>query len=132
MTLRKRYSAGTQFDFNYTLSQSKDLGSQVERGSAFGNFSNGGYSGFLINSFDQELNWGYSDFDVRHQINVNWLAELPFGQGKRFGSGVESSTRRAGHSASSSITATSGATQASSPRVKSRDSAAGPSGHLPL
>ena len=84
LTLRKRYSAGTQFDFNYTLSQSKDHGSQVERGSAFGNFSNGGYSGFLINSFDQELNWGYSDFDVRHQINVNWLAELPFGEGKRW------------------------------------------------
>ena len=84
LTLRKRYSAGTQFDFNYTLSQSKDHGSQVERGSAFGNFSNGGYSGFLINSFDKELNWGYSDFDVRHQINVNWLAELPFGEGKRF------------------------------------------------
>jgi hypothetical protein len=84
LTLRKRYSAGTQFDFNYTLSQSKDHGSQVERGSAFGNFANGGYSGFLVNSFDQELNWGYSDFDVRHQINMNWLAELPFGAGKRW------------------------------------------------
>ena len=24
-----------------------------------------------------------SDFDVRHQININWIAELPFGQGKR-------------------------------------------------
>jgi hypothetical protein len=84
LTLRKRYSAGTQFDFNYTLSQSKDHGSQVERGSAFGNFSNGGYSGFLINSFDPELSWGYSDFDVRHQINANWLADLPFGEGKRW------------------------------------------------
>ena len=59
------------------------MGSQVERGSAFGNFSDGGYSGFLINSFDPELNYGISDFDVRHQINANWLAELPFGQGKR-------------------------------------------------
>ncbi|HUE85702.1 MAG TPA: TonB-dependent receptor, partial [Vicinamibacterales bacterium] len=84
LTLRKRYSAGTQFDFNYTLSESKDHGSQVERGSAFGNFSNGGYTGFLVNSFDQELNWGNSDFDVRHQINVNALAELPFGEGKRW------------------------------------------------
>lgn len=84
MTLRKRYSAGTQFDFNYTLSQSKDHGSQVERGSAFVNFANGGYSGFLINSFDLEANWGTSDFDVRHQINFNWLAELPFGEGKRW------------------------------------------------
>ncbi len=86
LTLRKRYSNGTLFDFNYTLSQSKDNGSQVERGSAFGNFGNGGYSGFLINSFDPDSNYGISDFDVRHQINFNWLAELPFGTGKRYGS----------------------------------------------
>jgi hypothetical protein len=84
LTLRKRYAAGTQFDFNYTVSQSKDNGSQVERGSAFGNFANGGYSGFLINSFDPDANYGNSDFDVRHQINFNWLAELPFGEGKRW------------------------------------------------
>jgi len=86
LTLRKRYAGGTQFDVNYTLSKSEDMGSQVERGSAFGNFSNGGTSGFLVNSFDPELNFGTSDFDVRHQINVNGLAELPFGRGKRWGS----------------------------------------------
>jgi hypothetical protein len=85
LTLRKRYSGGTQFDVNYTLSKSEDMGSQVERGSAFGNFSNGGSSGFLINSFDPELNWGTSDFDVRHQLNLNGLAELPFGRGRRWG-----------------------------------------------
>ena len=70
LTLRKRYADGLQFDINYTLSKSKDMGSQVERGTAFGNFANGGYSGFLINSFDPESNYGISDFDLRHQINV--------------------------------------------------------------
>jgi Carboxypeptidase regulatory-like domain len=85
LTLRKRYAGGTQFDINYTLAKSEDMGSQVERGSAFGNPTNGGNSGFLINSFDPELNYGISDFDVRHQINVNGLAELPFGQGKKWG-----------------------------------------------
>jgi hypothetical protein len=88
LTLRRRYDAGLQFDLNYTLAKSLDMGSQVERGSGFGNFSNGGNTGFLINSFDPELNYGISDFDVRHQINTNWLAELPFGHGKRFGSGL--------------------------------------------
>ncbi len=88
LTLRRRLADGIQFDFNYTLAKSEDMGSQVERGSAFGNFSNGGNSGFLLNSFDPESNFGTSDFDVRHQVNSNWLAELPFGQGKRFGSGV--------------------------------------------
>lgn len=75
LTLRKRYSNGRQFDINYTLSQSKDLGSQVERGSAFGSFSTGGNTGFLVNAFDPELNYGVSDFDVRHQIDTNWLAD---------------------------------------------------------
>lgn len=85
LTLRRRYADGLQFDVNYTLSESKDMGSQVERGSAFGNFANGGQSGFLVNSFDPESNYGTSDFDLRHQINANWLVELPFGRGRRFG-----------------------------------------------
>ncbi|HXH06513.1 MAG TPA: carboxypeptidase-like regulatory domain-containing protein [Vicinamibacterales bacterium] len=86
LTLRKRYSQGYQFDLNYTLSESKDHGSQVERGSAFGNFGNGGYTGFLLNSWEPDLQFSFSDFDVRHQINFNWIADLPFGRGRRFGS----------------------------------------------
>ena len=88
LTFRRRYSNGYQFDLNYTLARGKDNGSEVERGSAFDNAGAGGYSGFLVNSFDPDLNYSYSDFDVRHQINVNWLAELPFGQGKRWGGGA--------------------------------------------
>ena len=88
LTLRRRFTDGYQFDLNYTLARGKDHGSQVERGSAFDNFGSGGYSGFLVNSFEPDLNYSYSDFDVRHQINVNWLAELPFGQGKRWGGGA--------------------------------------------
>jgi hypothetical protein len=85
LTVRKRHANGLQFDVNYTLSSSKDMGSNVERGSAFGNYGAGGYSGFLINSFDPELNYGTSDFDVRHQVNTDWIYDLPFGQGRRFG-----------------------------------------------
>ena len=94
VTLRRRLSSGVQFDINYTLAKSEDMGSQVERGSGFGNFSNGGNTGFLINSFDPELNYGTSDFDVRHQINTNWLAELPFGQNKRYGGGVSNAVNQ--------------------------------------
>ena len=85
LTFRRRFNDGYQFDVNYTLSRGKDHASEVERGSAFGNFGSGGYSGFLINSFEPDLNYSYSDFDTRHQVNVNWLAELPFGEGKKFG-----------------------------------------------
>jgi hypothetical protein len=85
VTLRKRYSHGVQFDVNYTLSQSKDTGSQVERGASFSNFGNGGNTGFLLNSFDPDSNYGISDFDVTHQVNANWIVDLPFGQGRKFG-----------------------------------------------
>jgi hypothetical protein len=85
LSLRKRYSDGYQFDVNYTFAHSKDHGSGVERGSSFTSFSNGGYTGFLINSWDPEQQYANSDFDVRHQLNVNWVAELPFGRGKKFG-----------------------------------------------
>jgi hypothetical protein len=88
LTLRKRYSKGLQFDLNYTLSESKDMGSNVERGSAFGNYGAGGYSGFLINSWDPELNYGTSDFDIRHQVNANWLYDLPFGRGRAIAGGA--------------------------------------------
>jgi hypothetical protein len=86
VTLRKRFSHGYQFDLNYTFSKSKDMGSNVERGSAFGNYGAGGYSGFLVNSFDPDSNYGTSDFDLRHQLNLNWIYDLPFGHTRKFGS----------------------------------------------
>lgn len=88
LTFRRRFSQGYSFDVNYTLSQGKDHGSEVERGSAFGNFGSGGYSGFLVNSFEPDLNYSYSDFDVRHQLNVNFVADLPFGTDRKFGAGA--------------------------------------------
>jgi hypothetical protein len=88
VTLRKRYSHGFQFDLNYTLAYSKDNGSSVERGNSFGNFGNGGYTGFLLNSFDPDAHYGNSDFDVRHQVNFNGIWDLPFGKGRKLGSGA--------------------------------------------
>ncbi len=78
LTVRKRMSQGIQFDVNYTLSKAKDMGSGAERGSAFGSSAAfGGYSGFLVNSWDPETNYGIADYDVRHQLNANWIYELP-------------------------------------------------------
>ncbi len=33
------------------------------------------------------MNYGTSDFDVRHQINTNFVWDLPFGQNRPFGGG---------------------------------------------
>ncbi|HEX7087692.1 MAG TPA: TonB-dependent receptor [Vicinamibacterales bacterium] len=88
LTFRKRWSHGYQFDLNYTFAHSKDHASAVERGSFFTTFGAGGYSGFMVDSWDIEKQWSYSDFDVRHQLNVNWIAELPFGRGRAIGNDV--------------------------------------------
>ncbi len=88
LTLRKRYTQGYQFDFNYTYGYSKDHGSLIERNSNFSgpvDFGLGGYTGFLINSFDPDQQFSYSDYDIRHQINFNWVAEFPWGRGKKWG-----------------------------------------------
>lgn len=92
VALRRRFADGYQFDVNYTYAVAKDHGSSVERGSSFGNFSAGGYSGFLINSWEPDQQYSFADFDVRHQINMNGLFELPFGQGKKWGSNVNGVT----------------------------------------
>ncbi|MGI9067901.1 MAG: hypothetical protein ACR2HX_16055 [Pyrinomonadaceae bacterium] len=69
-------SGGLTFDVNYTLSKSLD---QI-----------GGIQNFvtqLSSSFDEDLDYGPSDFDRRHNLNVNFVYDLPFGQGRRFSSG---------------------------------------------
>jgi hypothetical protein len=80
--LRKRFSNGVQFDFNYTLSKSIDWASAPERS----------FSGTVINSWFPGQSQAVSDFDVRHQVNANWIAELPFGRGKLLGKNVGSIT----------------------------------------
>ncbi len=82
-TLRRRMQNGLQFDFNYTLSKSIDMGSDAERLSLFDSTS-GGF-GHIINSWNPRLNRGVSDFDARHQINANYVVELPFGRKRAFG-----------------------------------------------
>ncbi len=81
-SLRKRYSNGVDFTLNYTFSKSNDTASAVERGDFWTEYFPGGYTGILINSFDPRSTWSPSDFDVRHQINLNWTIDLPFGQRK--------------------------------------------------
>jgi hypothetical protein len=77
--VRSRNMHGLQFDFNYVLSKSLDVGSDSERVAAFGGFS------AIINSWTPNQLRSVSDFDTRHQINSNWVYDLPVGRGKRFG-----------------------------------------------
>src|SRR5688572_1987981 len=76
LTLRKRFTQGLQADFNYTLAKSLDNGSAVE--------SEGQGTGQILNAFDHRQSLGYSNFDIRHQFNTNFVMDLPFGRNQRW------------------------------------------------
>jgi hypothetical protein len=89
LTLRRVVSAGIQFDVNYTYSKSIDVGSNAERVNLFGSGTNvGGFASQVINSWQPSALRAVSDFDMTHQINANWVADLPVGRGKHFGGGM--------------------------------------------
>ena len=83
--LRKQFRHGVQFDLNYTYSKSIDFTSGATRlgFSATGNV--GAPGSRLVNAFSPNQVRAVSDFDTTHQINVNWIAELPFGKGRSLG-----------------------------------------------
>ena len=85
VTLRRALSAGIQFDVNYTFSKSIDVGSNAERVNVFDTV--GGFSSQVINSWAPNQLRAVSDFDMRHQINSNWVIDLPFGRGRKFAAG---------------------------------------------
>lgn len=81
LILRKRFGYGLQLDTNYTFSKSIDWGSGTER-----SMQSGG--SYIFNSFAPQQNRGVSDFDLTHQINSNWLWQLPFGRGRSVGTNM--------------------------------------------
>ncbi len=83
LTLRKAMSMGLQFDLNYTYSKSIDIGSNAER---INEFEGGGFASQIINAWVPNQLRAVSDFDMTHQINSNWIYDVPYGHGRSFGS----------------------------------------------
>ncbi len=86
-TLRHQMTHGFQFDFNYTYSKSIDLCSDAERLGNYGamNFSGGCQ---VFNAWSPYQFRAVSDFDTTHQVNANWVFDLPFGRGQALGSHI--------------------------------------------
>lgn len=80
-SLRHRMG-GLEAEVNYTVSKSIDIGSNAER---INTFEGGGFASQIINAWSPNQLRAVSDFDTRHQINANWVYDLPFGKGMRFG-----------------------------------------------
>ncbi|MFN0141329.1 MAG: carboxypeptidase regulatory-like domain-containing protein [Pyrinomonadaceae bacterium] len=72
VSLHQQNFHGLTFDFNYTLSRSRDQVGQTQ--GFLGSFTQ--YS----SSFDPNLDYGPSDFDARHLVNTNFVYYLPFGR----------------------------------------------------
>lgn len=80
VTLRQHFGKGLEADFNYTYSKSIDLTSQAERLATSG----GNNGAQIINSWEPNQLRGISDFDMTHQLNANWIWDIPVGRGRHF------------------------------------------------
>src|SRR5258708_35793372 len=75
-SLRKQFSHGVEFEFNYTYSKSIDITSAAARVG----YNQGLNGSQLVNAFSPNQNRGVSDFDTTPQVNANWRVDLPFGK----------------------------------------------------
>ena len=73
VTLKKTFSRGLQFDFNYTFSRSIDNVSSV---------ANTVVGGLVCDATNLRVCRGPSDFDVTHLFSANGVYDLPFGRGR--------------------------------------------------
>jgi hypothetical protein len=80
VSFRHHMSHGLQFDFNYTYSRSIDISSDANRIGA-----EDGLGSQIINPWDPKALRAVSDFDTPHQVNANWIWEMPFGKGRWLG-----------------------------------------------
>jgi Carboxypeptidase regulatory-like domain len=88
ISLRHAMAAGLQFDFNYVYSKSIDVGSNAERVNGFES-SGLAFNSQVINAFSPDLWRAPSDFDTTHQLNANWVWDLPYGRGRHWGSSTK-------------------------------------------
>jgi hypothetical protein len=75
LTVRQRYKDSLAWDFNYTLSKSRDNASGLQTSGTYG-------AAFILNPLRPDDNYAESDFDVRHIINSNATWQLPIGRGR--------------------------------------------------
>jgi hypothetical protein len=76
-TLRKRFSNNLQFNANYTWGKVLDYQSSLAEWKT-------------QDPLNIRADYSRASIDVRHVVNVSYLYDLPFGRGKRFGSGWNS------------------------------------------
>jgi hypothetical protein len=77
---RQRFGDGLEADLNYTYSKALDIVSQAER---LGSSGSTNYAQ-IFNTWNPNQLYGDSDQDIRHQINANYIWDIPVGRGARY------------------------------------------------
>lgn len=76
VSVERRFKKGYGFGIAYTLSESRDNTSE--------HLTTQGSNSFAQDSRNLDSWEGPSDYDVRHRLVANFMAELPFGKGKKW------------------------------------------------
>ena len=87
IAVRRRFEKGLDFGFTYTLSKSIDDMSIDPVGASTGGGLSTSNSRTPTDVHNFRLDRSRSDFDNRHVMIANMVYELPFGRGKKWGSG---------------------------------------------
>ena len=83
MKADKRFGAGALISANYTFSRNYG---NVETVTGWLESAGQPAAGYQTNNLDTEM--ALSSFDARHRVVVNYIMDLPFGAGRRFGGGA--------------------------------------------
>ena len=83
VSLHKRFSAGLEYQISYTWAHgmSDSIGYYGDSGQS------GSQSAYMQNLYDRRSEWSPQLADVKHNFVASYFYELPFGRGKKFGSG---------------------------------------------
>jgi hypothetical protein len=92
LSAKRRFSSGLDFTVAYTFSESRDTFSVIDFPpvptfiNTGANTAIPGVQGTGADFIERDLraDWGLSDFDVRHNLSITHLYELPFGRGRRY------------------------------------------------
>ncbi|MBI1763926.1 MAG: carboxypeptidase regulatory-like domain-containing protein [Acidobacteria bacterium] len=108
--LRRTVRGGNSFQLGYTLAKSLDNRSWDPTFSTVSTANNQSASSTPFNNANRRLNYAWSDFDRRHSLQGTYVYQLPFGNGRKFFSGLHRSldTVIGGWQLAGTLTVTSG------------------------
>ena len=110
LILKRSFRGGNGFQIAYTLAKSMDNRSFDPTFSTVSTGAAQSASSTPFNNANRRLNYAWSDFDRRHSLQGTYVYQLPFGNGRKFFSGVHRAIDAVigGWQAAGTLTLTSG------------------------